>query len=76
MFNWFNLGKKSRSKFGKWIDSKRISQIELEKESGLSRGTISRLCNDDGYIPKIATEKKILKALKKIDGSSYHGFGE
>ncbi|MGE0992074.1 transcriptional regulator, partial [Bacillus sp. GMa5/2] len=38
----FGLGKK-RSKFGKWLDRQGIKQIELEKKSKLSTGTISRL---------------------------------
>ncbi|KMJ58102.1 XRE family transcriptional regulator [Bacillus sp. LL01] len=59
------LGKR-RSKFGKWMDREGISQIELEEEARLSRGTVSRLCNDDDYEPKHDTIAKINKGLAKL----------
>ncbi|MEK4031029.1 helix-turn-helix transcriptional regulator [Pseudobacillus sp. FSL P4-0506] len=65
MFSFFGLGK-SRTKFGKWIDRKEISQIDLEVKAKLSRRTISRLCNDNAYTPKYETVTKIKKALQKI----------
>jgi putative transcriptional regulator len=65
---WFGLGKK-RSKLGKWLDRRGISQQELEKMSGVSRGTISRLCSDDKNSPTLKTAKKIINALKKLDKS-------
>ena len=65
LFQFFGLGK-SRSKFGKFIDKRGITQIEIEKASGLSRGTVSRICNDDDYVPKYSTIAKIQKALKKL----------
>lgn len=61
----FGLGKK-RTKFGKWIDREGVTQIEIEKYSGLSRRTISRLCNDSQYRPKFETVTKIRKALRKL----------
>ncbi|CDN38365.1 helix-turn-helix domain-containing protein [Bacillus thuringiensis] len=61
----FGLGKK-RSKFGKWLDRQGIQQIELEKKSKLSTGTISKLCSDGHYRPKISTIVKIVKGLKKL----------
>lgn len=68
MFSFFGLGKK-RTKFGKFIDRKEITQIELERLTGLSRGTISKLCNDDDYRPKISTVSRIKKALKQLGES-------
>ncbi|MEH6943667.1 helix-turn-helix domain-containing protein [Bacillus sp. JJ722] len=68
MFSLFGLGKK-RTKFGRWIDRKEISQFEVEQLSGLSRRTISRLCNDCDYVPKYETVSKIKKALKEIGES-------
>jgi transcriptional regulator with XRE-family HTH domain len=65
MFGFFGLGK-SRTKFGKFIDRKEITQIELERLTGLSRGTISKLCNDKDYRPKLSTVAKIKKALKQL----------
>lgn len=61
----FGLGKK-RTTFGKKLDKAGIDQIELERASSLSRRTVSRLCNDDSYIPRIPTEQKVKKALKQL----------
>jgi transcriptional regulator with XRE-family HTH domain len=61
----FGLGK-PRSKFGKKLDKEKISQLDLEKEAKLSRGTISKLCNDDSYRPKHDTELKVKKALQNL----------
>ncbi|PGT65154.1 transcriptional regulator [Bacillus cereus] len=64
--NWFNLGKK-RSKFGRWIDKQSdITQLDLENTSKLSRGTISRICNEESYQPKYSTIFKINNGLKKL----------
>jgi transcriptional regulator with XRE-family HTH domain len=62
---WFNLGK-DRSNFGIWLDQKGIDQIDVEKESGLSRGTVSSMSNDENYRPKISTFAKLKKGLKKL----------
>lgn len=68
MFSFFGLGKQ-RTKFGRWMDRNEITQIDLEELSGLSRRTISRLCNDEEYKPKFSTVSQIKKALKKIGES-------
>jgi transcriptional regulator with XRE-family HTH domain len=65
MFSFFGLGK-SRTKFGRWLDKEKVTQIEIEEKTGLSRGTVSRLCNDKDYIPKISTWIKIQRALKSF----------
>lgn len=62
----FGLGKK-RTKFGRWLDREGITQYEIEKKAGLSRATISKLCNDDSYTPKFETVTKIRRALRKLD---------
>ncbi|MCM3160974.1 helix-turn-helix transcriptional regulator [Metabacillus litoralis] len=61
----FGLGKK-RSKFGKWLDQKGITQSEVAKKAKVSNDTISRLCNESDYTPKISTVSKIKKALDKL----------
>jgi putative transcriptional regulator len=63
----FGLGK-PRSKFGKFLDSNGISQQEVADKSGVSRGTISRLCQGDKFEPKIKNAMKIVSALRKITG--------
>lgn len=62
---WFGLGKK-RSRLGKWLDQHGIAQLEVEKRSGLSRGTISKACSDDDYSPTLASAKKIIKAIRDL----------
>lgn len=65
----FGLGKK-RSKLGKWLDSKGISQQWLVNNSGVGRTTVSDLCSGENeHTPNMSTLKKIMKALKKIDSN-------
>ncbi|MDQ0270706.1 transcriptional regulator with XRE-family HTH domain [Cytobacillus purgationiresistens] len=68
MFSFLGLGK-SRTKFGRWLDKKEITQIEIEELSGLSRRTVSRLCNDEDYQPKYSTVSRVRYALKKLGES-------
>lgn len=63
----FGLGK-PRSRFGRFLDSHGISQQEVADKSGVSRGTISRLCQGDKFEPKIKNAMKIVKALRKLTG--------
>ncbi len=65
VINVFGLGKK-RTKFGRYLDSNGIAQIELERTSKLSTGTVSKLCNDKKYRPKFSTITQIVKGLKKL----------
>lgn len=60
----FGLGKK-RSKFGKFLDKHSILQEEIAKESGVSKSTISRLCDPAEHEPTIKVARKIIKSLKK-----------
>ncbi|MEK4973680.1 helix-turn-helix transcriptional regulator [Niallia sp. FSL R7-0648] len=72
--SWFGLGKK-RSKLGKYLDSNSITQQEIAEESGVSKSTISRLCDPANYEPSLATAKKIIKALKKYNQNiNYNDF--
>lgn len=68
---WFGLGKK-RSKFGKFLDRNSISQQEIAEKSGVSKSTISRLCDPEEYEPSIRTAKKIIKVLRKYDSSVHY----
>jgi predicted transcriptional regulator len=60
---------KTRSKIGKFLDKRGISQEWLVKHSGVSRNTISRLCSDADYDPTLSTIRQVMKALRKIDRS-------
>ncbi|WP_209121490.1 helix-turn-helix transcriptional regulator [Alkalihalobacillus sp. BA299] len=63
----FGLGKK-RSKLGKWLDQRGISQQWLSKTSGVNKTTISKLSKGDyDHDPNTKTIKKIINTLQKID---------
>jgi hypothetical protein len=61
----FGLGK-PRSKFGKFLDRNGIMQEEIRKRTKLGNGTITSLCNDKDYTPKISTWVKVQRALKSM----------
>lgn len=58
---------KPRSKLGKWLDKRGLEQKDLATTSKVSRNTISKVCNEKGYIPSQSVMKKILAAVRKID---------
>lgn len=61
----FGLGK-SRSRLGKFIDQRGITQDQLSKMSKTSRNTISALCHGGKSSgPYEATQIKIISALRK-----------
>lgn len=62
----FGTGKK-RSKLGKMIDRAGYTQENLAEESGVSRNTVSKACNDPDYVPSPAVLKKLMRAIRKID---------
>ncbi|MBM7592230.1 helix-turn-helix transcriptional regulator [Brevibacillus fulvus] len=57
---------KPRSKFGRWLDSERISQEELVRISGVNKSTISRLCSGDAFKPSMKSALKIISALRRV----------
>lgn len=67
MFSLFGTGK-SRSKLGRFLDKRGISQEWLVKKSKVSRNTISKLASGTNeYEPSLGTIKKIMKAIKEVD---------
>lgn len=62
---WIGLGKR-RSKFGKFLDKKGIRQNEVAKKAKISTASMTRLCNEEDYVPKISTWVKIERALKSM----------
>lgn len=61
----FGLGKR-RSKFGKWIDKKGLTQNEIAKEANVGTTTVSNMCSDPDYTPRIETWVKIERALRSL----------
>lgn len=67
MFTFWGFGTgKKRSKVGKFIDREGYTQEELKEASGVSRNTISRICNDPNYVPSSNVLKKVMTAIRQI----------
>lgn len=65
----FGLGKK-RSKLGKWLDGRGISQTWLANKARVSRNTINDLvAGDTNRAPTTRTISKIVKALREVDST-------
>lgn len=64
MFGLF--GGKPRSKLGRWLDARGISQEWLINKSKVSRTTISELAAGKRQ-PTLDTIKKIMKAIREVD---------
>lgn len=62
----FGLGKR-RSKLGRFLDKRGISQQWLSQTAKVNRTTLGKLCNEDGVEVTTRTIKKIITALKKVD---------
>lgn len=60
-------GGKPRSKVGKWLDQRGISQEWLAKKTKISSNTISKIASDENYSPSLATIKKVMKAIREVD---------
>jgi putative transcriptional regulator len=58
---------KSRTKLGRFIDKKKVTQGDLATASGKSRNTISDLCDGSkGIDPNGETQYKIVGALRRM----------
>jgi hypothetical protein len=65
----FGLGK-PRSKFGKFLDSNGIQQERVREIARLNKDTVSKVCNDDGYLPSGRTMKALIDAIKTLTGKN------
>lgn len=65
MFGLF--GGKPRTRVGKWLDARGISQEWLVRKTRISRTTISKISSDDEYSPTLPTIKKLMKAIREVD---------
>ncbi|MDQ0201764.1 helix-turn-helix transcriptional regulator [Neobacillus ginsengisoli] len=66
LYNWFNLGKRHRSKLAKFLEENEINQQDLANESGVSKSTVSRICQGDEFAPNMRNATKIINALRKL----------
>jgi transcriptional regulator with XRE-family HTH domain len=62
-----NICGRQRSKVGKLIDRQGYTQEELRDYSGVSRNTISKVCNNPYYLPSPSVLKKVMKAIRAIE---------
>lgn len=68
----FGLGlMKPRTRLGRYLDRNGITQGELERGSGISETTITKICNDIEYRPTEKTKIRIVVALREMDFDVY-----
>lgn len=65
MFGLF--GGKPRTRFGKWLDKRGISQEWIAKKTKISSNTISKIASNNDYSPSLRTIQKIMKAIREVD---------
>jgi transcriptional regulator with XRE-family HTH domain len=65
MFGLF--GGKPRTRLGRWLDARGITQEWLVRKTRIHRSTISKIASDDEYSPTLPTIKKIMNAIREID---------
>lgn len=58
---------KPRTQFGRWLDSRGISQEWISSKTKISRNTISKIAADKKYSPTLKTIQKIMKAIREVD---------
>lgn len=61
----FWLGK-PRSKFGRWVDKVGLTQEEIARKANVGRTTVSNMCKDPNYSPRISTWVKVERALRSL----------
>ncbi|WP_396583118.1 transcriptional regulator [Bacillus sp. SG20033] len=61
----FGLGKR-RSRFGRFLDREGIAQEEVRQKAGIGHGTMTSMCNDRDYAPRISTWVKVQRALRSL----------
>lgn len=64
---WFAGMERKRSRFGKWMDGKGISQMELSRRSGVASNTINNLATGTAGRPARRTGQKLMKAIREVD---------
>jgi hypothetical protein len=58
---------RNRSHFGVWLDKQKDININvLEEASNIGYATISKLCNNQNYLPRFSTIAKINNGLKEL----------
>ncbi|AID50236.1 helix-turn-helix transcriptional regulator [Bacillus mycoides] len=69
---WLISGKGRKSKLSNFLEKNKITQQELAERSGVSKSTISRVCQGDKFSPTMKNAQKIIKALKKLTNKDVH----
>lgn len=63
---WLIFGKGRRSKLARFLEKHDITQKKLAEKSGVSKSTISRVCQGDEFSPTVKNARRIIDALKKL----------
>lgn len=61
------FGGKPRTRIGRWLDARGITQEWLVRKTKINRTTISKIASDKEYSPTLPTVKKIMKAIREVD---------
>lgn len=61
------FGGKPRTRIGRWLDARGITQEWLVRKTKVNRTTISKIASDKEYSPTLPTIKKIMRAIREID---------
>jgi len=69
---WLISGKGRKSKLSNFLEKNKITQQELAERSGVSKSTISRVCQGDKFSPTMKNAQKIIKTLKKLTNKDVH----
>lgn len=64
------LSRKPRTHLKKWLDRHGIEQKNLAQTAGVSLATLTKVCRDTSYIPTPIVMKKLLKAIRRVDGGA------
>lgn len=70
MANWLALGK-PQSKFGKCLTRYGITDLALEKESGIGRNTIGRARKNDNFTGNSGTKVTLVRTLNRMTGQEF-----
>lgn len=68
-FGW-GIGK-PRTRLGRFLDQEGVTQVWLEKKTGLSTPTITAICNDKNYEPTEKTKARIVTVLQHEEFDVY-----
>lgn len=62
------LGKK-RSRYGAYLDARKVDQEKIRAITGLGKDTLTRVCSTD-HLPSGTTMRKLIEATRRVTGEN------